>query len=149
MKKSFSSKILIFLLFFQSISAIGGGLGLITGPSGSNLGFNVDMLNGIFPSFLIPGLFLLIVLGIIPFIVFLGLILKFNNNVFDKFKLYKKYHWSWNYSYYLGIILIMWINIQLLIIVESSIVHFIYSVTGVLIVILANMSSTKKDYKNK
>ena len=149
MKKSLSSKILIFLVFFQSISAIAGGFGLVSDPSGSNLGFKVEMLNGVFPSYLVPGLFLLIVLGIIPLLVSFGLVWKFKCRIFDALRIFKQYHWSWNFSFYLGITLIMWINIQLLIIVESHLLHFVYSSLGVLIVFVASLPSVKEDYKTQ
>ena len=138
----------MFLVFFQSISAIAGGWGLVSEPSGSNLGFTVSMLkHSPFPDFLIPGLFLLIVLGIGPAIIFYGLIKKPKLRLAEMINMYKDYHWSWTFSYYLGIVLVLWIDIQVFFLRELSILHFIYSVLGVLIVVVTHLPTTKKCYR--
>ena len=148
MKKSFTCYILMFLLLFQSITAIAGGWGLVSNPSGSNLGFSVTMLeHSPFPDFLIPGLFLLVVLGIGPAVIFYGLIKKPKFRLAEMINIYKNYHWSWTFSYYLGIVLVLWIDIQVYFLRETSILHFVYSVLGVLIIILTHLPSTKKYYK--
>jgi hypothetical protein len=148
MKKSFTYYILMFLLLFQSITAIAGGWGLVSNPSGSNLGFSVTMLeHSPFPDFLIPGLFLLVVLGIGPAVIFYGLIKKPKFRLAEMINIYKNYHWSWTFSYYLGIVLVLWIDIQVYFLRETSILHLVYSVLGVLIIILTHLPSTKKYYK--
>ena len=148
MKKSFTCYILMFLVFFQSISAIAGGWGLVSEPSGSNLGFTVSMLeHSPFPDFLIPGLFLLIVLGIGPAIILYGLIRKPKLRLAEMINIYKNYHWAWTFSYYLGIVLILWIDIQVFFLRELSILHFIYSVLGVLIIVITHLPTTKKFYR--
>ena len=148
MKKSLTCYILMFLVLFQSISAIAGGWGLVSEPSGSNLGFSVSMLeHSPFPDFLIPGLFLLVVLGICPAITLYGLIRKTKFRLAEMINIYKNYHWSWAFSYYLGITLVLWIDIQVYFLREISILHFIYSVLGVLIIVVTNLPSTKKCYR--
>lgn len=141
---------MIFLVFFQMISAIPAGWALISDPSGRKLGFPLEMLeHSPFTNFLIPGLFLLVVLGIFPIIVFYGLITKNELRWTQKMNLYKNYHWSWAFSYYLGLLLILWINMELMFIKEFSMLQVAYSILGVLIVILTHLPSTKKDYKIK
>ena len=148
MKKSFTCYILMFLLLFQSITAIAGGWGLVSNPSGSNLGFSVTMLeNSPFTDFLIPGLFLLVVLGIGPAVIFYGLIKKPKFRLAEMINIYKNYHWSWTFSYYLGIVLVLWIDIQVYFLRETFILHFVYSVLGVLIIVLTNLPATKKYYR--
>jgi hypothetical protein len=52
------------LQVFIGIGGIAGGFGLVTEPSGSNLGFHVDLLSkSPFSDYLIPGLVLLAVNG--------------------------------------------------------------------------------------
>jgi hypothetical protein len=148
MKKSFTCYILMFLLLFQSITAIAGGWGLVSNPSGSNLGFSVTMLeHSPFPDFLIPGLFLLVALGIGPAVILYGLIRKPKFRLAEIINIYKNYHWSWTFSYYLGIVLVLWIDIQVYFLREASILHFVYSVLGVLIIVVTNLPATKKCYR--
>jgi hypothetical protein len=148
MKKSLSTITLIFLLIILSINAILGGIGLISDPSGKNLGFSTDMLDyGPFNNFFVPGLFLLIVFGVVPPIITYGLIKKPKNIFFEKINFYKEQHWSWSFSYYLGLLLIIWINIESIIIQKYSMLQFITSTIGVVIILLINLNKTKSDYK--
>lgn len=150
MKKSYSTYFLIFFVFLLTINALGGGWGLIADPSGKNLGFSIEMLkHSPFSNFLIPGLFLLIVLGIVPAIIFWGLIKKPKSNLVEKINFHKKYHWSWSFSFYIGIVLLLWLAIQILMIRQLEMLHFISVLVGVLIIVLANLQSTKQDYLKK
>lgn len=57
-------RITIGLLVFLSAGAVGGGAGILSDPSGGFLKMSArDLAGSPFSSFLIPGLFLLIVLG--------------------------------------------------------------------------------------
>jgi hypothetical protein len=136
------------LVFIQMISALPAGLSLITDPYGTNLGLPIELLQPTpFHDFLIPGLFLFIFLGLFPALIFYGLIKKPIFKSLENFNLYKDYHWSWTFSYYLGLILILWINMQLYFIREFSILHFVYSILGILIILIAHLPSTKRDFK--
>ena len=147
-KKSISSYILKFLVLFQSIGAIPAGFSMIIDPSGQQMGLPIALLEqSPFSNFLIPGLFLFIILGVLPALTFYGLIKKPTMKWLEKLNLYKQYHWSWTFSYYLGLILILWINMQLFFIKDWSILHFVYSMLGVLIIVVTLWPTTKKDYK--
>ena len=53
------------LQVFIGVGGVAGGFGLVTEPSGSNLGFQVELLSkSPFSDYLIPGIFLLAVNGI-------------------------------------------------------------------------------------
>ena len=67
--KGKKSKLIAFglgaLQVFIGVGGIAGGLGLVTEPNGSNLGFEVELLSkSPFSDYLIPGIFLLTVNGI-------------------------------------------------------------------------------------
>ena len=147
MKRSFSSNLLIFLLFFLFISALAGGWGLISDPTGANLGFTTDMLQyAPFSNFMIPGLFLFVVLGVFPLMVQIGLVKKHGFKLAEKMNPYPNYHWSWTFAYFIGLLLIVWINMELLWIRAFHNLHFFYSMLGVLIVFVAQSPRVKKDY---
>ena len=70
------------LVIFQGISGILGGIGLILDPTGKSLHLPIIWLeNSPFSDYLIPGIILLIVLGVFPLVVVYGL--------------GEKYRWSW------------------------------------------------------
>ncbi len=53
------------LQMFIGLGGAAGGFGLVTDPSGKNLGFHVDLLSkSPFSDYLIPGLILLVVIGL-------------------------------------------------------------------------------------
>lgn len=56
---------LLVIVVLTGLSAIPAGIGLLTDPTGSSLGMSPDLLHrGPFDDFTIPGLFLLLVLGV-------------------------------------------------------------------------------------
>lgn len=148
MKRSISSYLLISLVFIQMISALPAGWSLVTDPTGVGLGIPLDILQHTpFSNFMWPGLFLFIFLGLFPALIFYGMVKRPIFKKLEKLNLYKDYHWSWTYSYYLGVILILWINMQLFFIREFFILQFVYSMLGILIIFITHLPSTKRDFK--
>ncbi|MFC1785469.1 hypothetical protein ACFL0J_07585 [Candidatus Neomarinimicrobiota bacterium] len=138
MKKPKLLLILIFLVFFQAISGLAGGFGLTFSPSGESIQMPLSLLdNTPFTNFFIPGLFLLIFLGVFPILLGYAMVKEPNWNWANKFNVYKKYHYLWTYSLYLGLMLILWINIQMYMLGGGNILQFIYGMLGTLIIIIA------------
>ena len=138
MKKPKLLLLLIFLMFFQAISGLAGGFGLTFSPNGKSIQIPLSMLeNTPFNNFLIPGLFLLIFLGVFPTLLGYMMLKEPNWDWANKFNVYKKYHYLWTYSLYLGLMLILWINIQMYMVGGGNILQFIYGMLGTLIIIIA------------
>ncbi len=126
---------LLFFLFFQGISGIMGGYMLVKDPAGDFLQLSVSLLeNSPFPDYLVPGLILLIVLGIFPLLVFYGLLRKINL--------------SWYGALFVGISLIIWIVVEILIIgyFPQPPLQLIYGSVGLVILILALLPPVKRYY---
>ncbi len=139
---------LMFLMLFQSVSGIFGGGSLIIDPSGGLLKMPISFLNGSpFPNFLIPGIILFLILGIFPFLLFLALIFRPEWKFPDILNIYKEVHWAWTFSLYVGIMLIIWIDFEIIFIREVSALQAIYSFVGVLIVIFALLPKVKAHFK--
>lgn len=67
--------LLIIVLAFLSLSGLGGGIGFVLDPSGENVGVPNNLLDNVpFSTFLIPGLWLLIVSGIGSAVIIYGLV---------------------------------------------------------------------------
>ena len=138
------------LVCFQIISAVPAGFMLVSDPTGSKLGTPSNMLDGTpFTDFLIPGLFLFLVLGVFSILILYGLIKKSTLRAASKLNPYQDQHWSWTFAYYLGLLLVLWINMQLFFIKSWDILHFVYSMLGVLIIVVTHMPSVKRYYKLK
>jgi hypothetical protein len=136
-------------MFFQAISGLAGGIGLTFSPNGKSIQMPLSMLeNTPFNNFLIPGLFLLIFLGVFPTLLGYAMVKEPNWNWANKLNVHKKYHFLWTYSLYLGIMLILWINIQMYMVGGGNILQFIYGMLGTLILIVA-LSPQVMDYYKK
>ena len=146
-KRSIPTYLLLFLIAFQAISALPVGLSLIINPTGKGIGIPLELLReSPFDNFFIPGLFLFIVLGLFPVLILYGLQTKKYFKTAQKLNLYNNYHWSLSFSYYLGFILILWINMQLLFRIGFHVFHFIYTMVGLLIIFISHLPATKNDF---
>ena len=142
--------ILSFVMIFQALGGIAGGLSLIIKPDGSILKMPVSCLGGSpFHNFLVPGLCLLLLLGVIPGLTSWGLFSKPKSRWFGFFNIYTNRHWSWAYSLYVGIMLIIWIDVEVMVIGYGSILQAFYAAQGILIIILALLPGSMKYSKIK
>lgn len=127
-----SVNILLVFMTFQSLSGLFGGVMLILDPSGNSLNLPLSLLNNSpFINYLIPGLILFFILGVIPFAVLNGL--------------WKKKSWSWYGSLFVSLALIIWIAVEVLMIGYQAEppLQLIYGLAGILILIFTLMSSVK------
>lgn len=86
------------LVAFQAVSGIAGGIGLVRDPV-ANIGMPVSLLAGTpFRDYLVPGLILLVVLGIFPLFVLYGLL--------------RRRSWAWWLALAAGLALLIWITTE-------------------------------------
>ncbi|WP_141432364.1 hypothetical protein [Bacillus sp. 03113] len=149
-KKSFSCWLLIILHCLLGVGAILGGGGLIISPKGDLLHMPLSLLqNTPFHSFLLPGFLLFIFLGILPLMVVIYLITEKPCKTAELFNIYKDFKWSWTYSFYIGVILIIWITIEAYLIHSFVFVHVAYIFLGLSIQIVTLLPSVKQNYTLK
>ncbi|MFH1213828.1 MAG: hypothetical protein V1681_07050 [Candidatus Neomarinimicrobiota bacterium] len=102
---SIRPKSLYLLIILLAFRAIGGGLVLVIRPSGAIMQMPVSMPEySPFPDFLIPGFFLLIMLGLFPAFACYALIKKLDCRRAECLNICKDRHWSWSFAFYVGII---------------------------------------------
>lgn len=141
---------LIVAIAILAITGIYGGVALILDKSGANLELSTNLLEStIFNSYLVPGIILLILLGFFPTITVFGLITRKKSRIANKINIYKKRHWAWTYALYCGIMLVLWIDIQVMMIGGGYILQSIYAILGVLIIIFTLLPSVSRFYKRK
>lgn len=125
-------KLLLGFLLFQGLSGLSGGIGLILDPSGKSLQIPLEWLEGsIFSSYLIPGIILFFVLGVLPLLAFYGI--------------QKQKPWAWNASLAIALGLIVWIIVEIIIIgyQTNPPLQLIYGVLGIIILILTLLPHTR------
>ncbi|CAN5366100.1 hypothetical protein BH23BAC1_BH23BAC1_20380 [soil metagenome] len=105
---------LLFLHLLLGYNGLVGGAVLIIKPNGYLLGLNKNILDqSPFQDYLIPGTLLFFFFGLIPILILIGLIAKPAWKWANVFNINPDKHWSWTYSLFTGINLIIWITIQL------------------------------------
>ena len=149
-KKSFPCYLLITLHLLLGIGAVFGGGLLALSPDGSLLHMPLYLLKpSIFHSYLIPGIILLITLGIYPLIVAAFLMSKKPLALAEYFNLYKNTHWAWSHSLYIGFILIIWLTVEMYEIQAISLVHVVYMFLALVILAITLLPSVKRYYQSK
>lgn len=131
--KTLSIYLLIFLMLFQGISGILGGIGLVMDPSGETLQIPISWLNNSpFSNYLIPGIILLILLGIFPVIISIGI--------------WTKTPWSWLGALTISLALIIWIGVEIIIIgyQPEPPLQLIYGTLGLVLLILVFLPAVRQ-----
>jgi hypothetical protein len=147
-KKPAALYVLIFLLFFQSISAIYGGFSMIMDPSGALLKLELGILgNTPFQNFFFPGLLLALILGVLPLLLIYPLLAEPHWRWTRKLNIYKNRYWAWSYSLYVGLGLNIWMDFQFVLVGRSSGIQILYAVLGLLIVVFTLWPSVMKYYR--
>lgn len=87
-------------LLIQGLSGVAGGLGLVLDPSGASLGIPVDWLEGsMFRDYLIPGVILLLVLGVWPLVALIAV--------------WRQRPWAWHATVLVGVALLVWLAVEI------------------------------------
>jgi hypothetical protein len=140
--------LLIICLGFLSLGAFYGGITLILKPDGSILQMPVELMERpVFQSYLIPGIVLLVIFGILPVFLIAGLLTKPQISWLNALNLIKDHHFVWTFTIYIGIGQIIWIDIQTLILNQAGLIHVIFSGLGILIVCISLLPGVRNMYK--
>lgn len=146
MKKPIGYFLLLIVLFLQAIGGLAGGFTMIISPSGSLMQFPKDTLaKSPFNNFLLPGIILFFLLGVIPLLTLYGLIKKTNWSLTEKLNLYKEQHWSWMFSIYTSVMLSIWLHIEAMFI-GYDFLQTVYGLLSVSILVSALLPAVKKYY---
>ena len=143
--------IFLIVLGFLALGAIGGGIVLIISPDGELLGLPLSEFKNIpFTSYLIPGIILFSILGVIPSLLIIALLKKPESKIAEQINIFNDMHWSWTYSIYIAFTLIGWIHIELIFLQGG--VHWLqtfYMFYAILIIIIALLPQMRYFYKKK
>ena len=125
--------LLFILILFQGLSGLLGGIMLVIDPSGGLLNMPIGLLSdSVFQNFMIPGIILLFLLGVFPTAVGIAL--------------WKRYSWSGPGAVITGIMLVIWIGVQIAIVGYQGDppLQAVYGSVGVLILIALSTPAVRQ-----
>jgi hypothetical protein len=135
------------LVGFQAISGLFGGAALVADPSGGVLGLPLSALRrGPFLDFLVPGAILLLVFGVLPAFVAVGLWRRPRWGALAPLERPFGEHWSWVGAGVVGVGLVVWLAVELWAVGPSSLL-VLYALVAVAILVLALMPSVRRFYR--
>ena len=149
MSSKTARNILIVLLAFLGLGAGGGGGALIVSPSGKLIGgLPLSILkDSPFPDFLIPGRILFFILGVTPGILVYALIKKPTNKFAERLNIFKDMYWAWSFSIYVAFALIIWIQVETIVIQGVSWLQTFYMLYSIPIILVALLPEVRAFYK--
>ncbi len=122
----------IILLFIVSLNALAAGYSFMTDPSGKGLGIKTDYLkrSAPFHDYLIPGIVLFVVIGIM-------------SSIIAVLAMAKKAHYPFLILVQ-GCILVGWIAIQLMMVTTFHLLHLIIGLAGIILMISGWLINQKR-----
>ena len=144
-KRPWSLYVLLTLLMFQAISGLGGGLVLMIKPDGGLIQMPTSILHGsAFHNFLIPGIILFLILGVFPVFTFSILIARPKWKFLKWVNIYNDRFVGWSFSLFTGFGLIIWMEVEAVVIGYGAFIQVMYSTVGLLILVFTLMPGVMK-----
>jgi hypothetical protein len=138
------------LLAVLGTGAILGGGVLIISPTGKLFGMPLSMLeHSPFNSFLIPGIILFCVLGLIPVSLTYALLKKPEIKWAERLNFYPDMYWAWTYTIYVSFALIIWIQLEMSFIRAVHWSHTLYVFFAIAILYVALLPKIRQLYATK
>ena len=141
-------RIYLALLSLLGLGAFFGGGVLIVSPLVKLLGMPLSILqHSPFSSFLIPGIILFIVLGLVPLLLVFALQKRATNKWAEQFNFYKDMYWAWSYSINIAFALIIWIQVEMAYLQSVHWSHTLYMCWANAIIFVALLPHLRDMYK--
>ena len=140
--------VLLFLLAFLGVGALGGGGLLTASPSGKLMGMPLSMLaHSPFTDFLVPGLILFTVLGVAPCLLVVALLKKPESAFANRLNAFKDMHWAWTGSIYVAFALVGWLQVQMSFLEAVNWLHTGYMLLALVILFVALLPKNRVLYQ--
>jgi hypothetical protein len=146
MQRPFAIWPLVFFLLFLAMGGLYGGIAMLIDPTGGSLQLTETLPLLPISSFILPGIFLLVVMGLVPLLLIYGLLVSPKWKWVERLFRWSGHHWSWTGTVGLGIALAIWLIIEGLLIGFEWAIQYITTVDGFLIMLLVLMPGVRKFY---
>jgi hypothetical protein len=146
MKRPGALWLLVFSLVFLALGGLYGGIAMLADPSGDLLQMNEVLPLLHVPNYILPGLFLLFIMGLAPLVLTYGLLSRPQWKWAAALSRWSAHHWSWSGSLAIGLVLVFWLAIQALLIGFRWPVQYVTAINGLLVILFALLPNIRKFY---
>jgi len=146
MQRPFALWPLLFFLLFLALGGLYGGVAMLTDPTGGSLQLTETLPLLPISDFILPGIFLLVVMGLAPLLLIYGLLVRPEWKWAKRLSRWSGYHWAWIGTLGLGMILAVWLVVEGLLIGFEWAIQYISVVDGFLIILLVLIPPVRKFY---
>lgn len=143
MKRPLALWILVFCLLFLALGGLYGGFAMLLDPSGALLQM-IDLLPRLhIQNYILPGLFLIAFMGLLPLSLVYGLQARPKWRWMDPLFHRVKYHWAWIGTLALSVLLAAWLAVQGLLIGFKAPIQFVIAFTDMYILLFTLQPSAR------
>ncbi len=146
MRSPFALWPLVFCLLFLALGGLYGGVAMLTDPTDGSLQLTETLPLLPVSDFILPGIFLLVVMGLAPLLLIYGLLVRPEWKWAKRLSRWSGYHWAWIGTLGLGMILAVWLVVEGLLIGFEWAIQYITAVDGFLIILLVLIPPVRKFY---
>jgi len=137
---------LLVLLLFLGLGGLYGGFAMLTDPTGGSL-----QLTEVLPllpvsNYILPGLFLAVVMGVAPLFLAYGLLARPVWNRLRRLSRWSGHHWAWTGTVAFGVTLALWLLVQARLIGFEWAIQYITAINGLLILLLVLTPGLRQFY---
>ena len=137
---------LVVALLFLAFGGLYGGIAMLVDPSGASLGMDVVLPQLPVPNFVLPGLFLLIVMGLVPIVLAYGLVVRPDWPWAAAIARRSGHHWAWSGTLALGLVLGLWLALQGWMIGFAWPIQFVTAGNALVIVVLVLLPAVRSRF---
>ncbi|MBA4384084.1 MAG: hypothetical protein C0410_05055 [Anaerolinea sp.] len=142
-----TAKVLVWLQVLLGFGAVASGGLLMISPDGNLMRMPLFLIEGSpFNGFFIPGMILFLFVGVFPSCVAYGLCKRPGWSWPNTINPFKNIHWSWAGSLASGVIVSIWLTVEL-IWVSIGVLHYIYYAWSGLIILFTLIPATRLFYQ--
>ena len=135
------------LLILSLGGGFAGGIMMLMDPSGEMLGVAETLPLLPAPNFILPGIFLLLVMGLFPLVLAITLVARPDWSWVDSLFQWSNHYWAWTGTLILVAILALWLIYEVWLIGLFPITN-ITAVLGLLILLFALLPAVRRYYAN-
>jgi hypothetical protein len=137
---------LVVALLFLAFGGLFGGVSMLLDPGGGSLGMDVVLPQLPVSSFVLPGLFLLTVMGLLPIFLAYALVARPSWRWAEGIERASRHHPAWTGTLALGLVLGAWLALQAAMIGFAWPIQYVTAANAVAIVVLAVLPAVRQRF---